>query len=277
MTSKTSPWVWGCGLGCVGLVVISLLLGGGVYWFFSDTVSGFEEAVNLRVELESEYGKPESFIPEPDGAIPPDRMEVFLRVRELTQERRQEIVSSFEELPMTEEEGRELEQKSGLEFARSLLGIIGSGVGLGGRIGRFMEARNRALLESQMGLGEYTYIYALAYYSWLKHSPQEGPHSRSRVKIDVPKIGRDLHRRLVQILQNQLEVIGSQADPALARELEKLRDDRSVIPYAEGLPPKIENSLKPYRERLESTYNPITNQFELSLNTRTGRFSFQSD
>ncbi len=240
-------------------------------------MSGFEEAIELRSQLEFQYGEPGRYVPPPDGAVSADRMEVFLQIREATQATRLEIARTFESFPMTEEEGEELEQQPGLEIARRVFGMIGSGLGLGAQIGRFMESRNRALLENGMGMGEYTYIYVVAYHSWLGHSIGEGPHSRSKVKLDLPTVRGELRRRIVQIFQNQLDAAGPEANPVLARQLELLRDSRNPVPYADGLPPALEASLKPYRDRLEATYNPVANQFELSLNRRRGRFGIQSE
>ncbi len=277
MAKKVSPWLIGCGVGCAGLVILIIVVFGGGMLFLRDTMSGFEQAVELRAEIESRFGKPEDFVPPSDGAIAPERMEAFLRVREVTQPQRLEISRTFESFPMTEEQARELEQKSGWEIARRVLGMVGSGVGLGADIGRLMEARNRALLANDMGMGEYTYIYTLAYYSLLGHSAQDGPQSlNDQVKVDIPRLDRRVQRRMLQILQNQLQT-SPEGNPVLAAEVEKLQLEPHRVPYADGLPAQLERSLDPYRERLEATYNVVTNQFELSLNRRAGRFSIKSE
>ncbi len=275
---KISPWLWGCGIGCGGLVIIAVIVAGGGFMFLRNTFSGFEEAVELRARLEAEHGKVEEYVPPVDGVIPADRIEVFLRVREGSAEPRVTIVDTFRSFPMTEEEARKLEEESGLEAARQVLGMVGAGVGLGGRIGELLAARNAALLEHGMGMGEYTYIYVIAYYSWLQHSPQDGPENLSdNVKVNVGRLDGRVHRRISSILQNQLQAARETGNPALEREVEALEADRRRVPYADGLPPAMQATLEPYRERLEASYEEVTNQFELSLLQRKGNFSIQAE
>ena len=76
---------------------------------------------------------------------------------------------------MNEDAARELDSKPLGERLKSVFQVMGSGVGMAQDIGHLFEARNQALLDKGMGIGEYTYIYILAYYSWLGHSPDDGP------------------------------------------------------------------------------------------------------
>ncbi len=45
----------------------------------------------------------------------------------------------------------------------------------GARLLDFVDARNQALVDHGMGVGEYLYIYSTAYYSWLGKDPADGP------------------------------------------------------------------------------------------------------
>ena len=40
--------------------------------------------------------------------------------------------------------------------------------------------------------------------------------------------------------------------------------DLHRLPWHDGLPEVLEPSLKPFRERLEASYSPMTNMFEIS-------------
>ena len=64
------------------------------------------------------------------------------------------------------------ERKSGLQ---KFLTVMRTGAGAIPRLAEFERNRADALLEHRMGLGEYWYIYSLAYYSWLKKDPGDGP------------------------------------------------------------------------------------------------------
>lgn len=281
-------WLIGCGVGCglIVLVFIGMSVTCGV-WLKSAT-SGFESAVQTRSELEHRFGRPSDFTPPADGAVPADRMEVFLAVREATQEHRQGLAGTLSELPLSEREARELDAQRGMEKARSIFGILGSAFGMIGGMGDFCEARNRAMLEAGMGMGEYTYIYVLAYQSWLGHRPGEGPIGRHRhgdggVRVDVsefevPDRVRDL---MIEILENQLRSLPADTDPAwrdaLDAELDALDGDRDRLVWEDGVPEAIAASLEPYRERLVTTWEPLTSEFELIRNRKTAPFSYTTD
>ena len=147
-------WLIGCGVGCgvIVLFVIALGLAGGVWLKRSTT--GFENAVQTRGDLEERFGQPGEFTPPADGAVPAERMEAFLAVREATAEPRQRLAKSFGGIPLSEEKARELDEQRGVEKARSVFGILGSAFGLVSGIGDFSEARKRALLDAEMGICE---------------------------------------------------------------------------------------------------------------------------
>ena len=80
----------------------------------------------------------------------------------------------------------------------------------------------------------------------------------------------------------QLEVelfgqAGSRGRGALEREIEAMESDGRRFPWRDGLPDRIIACLRPFRERLEATYSPVTNPFELSRNRKQGSWSIQAD
>jgi hypothetical protein len=87
---------------------------------------------------------------------------------------------------------------------------------------------------------------------------------------------RQLHRMLLPMLENQLEQLrttdtaGTLVDwkDLLEAEIQAMEEDRFRLPWEDGLPDAIRSSLEPYRERLEQSYNPMTNPFELSIEQR---------
>ena len=116
-----------------------------------------------------------------------------------------------------------------------------------------LEARNQALLEEEMGLGEYLYIYVLAYADQLRQV-----HSSPFADIEQAHVGDRARRKLAQILRNQLDALESSeirsAYPELAGDLrdqiESLSAGRQEFPWANGLPPAVAASLEPYAELL---------------------------
>ncbi len=282
---KTNSCLIGCGIGCLVLLILAIaLFAGGAVWF-RGLVSGFEDAAETRDALEQEFGEPGDFTPAADGSIAPARLEAFLAIREVTAESRSAIRRAFEALPLSEEEAREIEEQAFVEKMGSVFGITSSALGLARRIGDFFVARNDAFAEHGMGLGEYSYIYVLAYYNWLGKSPDDGPTGDDDMRGDFDRSYVRVRRDLICHLENQLASLpaaGAEAGPsaerhALEAEIEAMRDDRYRILWEDGLPAPIEKSLVPYRERLEASYDPVTNPFEIARMEQRGNFSFEID
>jgi hypothetical protein len=253
---------------------------------------GFDEAISVREDLTERYGQVRDWVPQPDGAIASDRMLVFLAVRDSLTPHRELITATFESFGVA---SREIEQETS-GFKKFLRGMkVGkSGLGVGNDLGEFYYVRNRVLLDSGMGLGEYTYIYVLAYYSLLGHSPEdspenafvefeaeeggdEGPHwqsSMSEEEVPFTRIRRDL----ISMLDNQLAALPPEGTDQtldawrqeLTAEIAALDEDPLRGLWPDGLPEPILASLESHRDRLESTYSPIMNILELSRNRRQG-------
>jgi len=283
--SKGTNWLLGCGCGCAGLLLLAGLLASGGLMVARDAMSGFEDAVESREQLEERYGEAADFTPAPDGAVTSERMELFLAIRDELEPARRAIEGFFAGLPMSDEEARALEEQPFLRKIGSVVRITRSAVGFGGDLGEFFDARNRLLAERGMGIGEYTYIYALAYYSWLGRSPSDGPERDEGVSAEIGSWRGRVRRDLVGMLENQLAALPEgDASPAAAKwraalsaELEALDGSRRRLPWEEGLPPAIAASFEPYRERLEALYSETTNTFELARTRRRGRFSVTAD
>ncbi|HET9480893.1 MAG TPA: hypothetical protein VFP98_03985, partial [Candidatus Polarisedimenticolia bacterium] len=243
--------------------------------------------------LDERHGAADRFTPAPDGAVAADRMEVFLAVRDATQASRARLGAAFDALPLSEQEGRDLESQSGLKKLGSVLTILGGAMGLPREMGNFFAARNEALLRSGMGMGEYTYIYALSYYGLLGRRPASEPGSdesraesgkggRRGLRIDMPLRPR-LHRELLSMLRNQLAAVTAGSGPesawtgTLRGEIEALEKDTGRTPWSDGLPAPIAASLEPYRSRLEATWSATTEPFELARSRRRGRYSIEAD
>lgn len=282
---KKSKWLLGCGLGCAGLLAVAVIV---AVWGISlvrESRRGIETAEATRRNLEEKFGAPGEFVPASDGSIAAERMEIFLAAREATQEYRSNIARFFSDIPMDEGAGREFDSEPLGEKVRSALQRIRSAVRMGEDIGHLAEVRNQTLLDRGMGLGEYTYIYCLAYYSWLGHSPGEGPGRNANGSFVWERSRSRTHRDLIEMLSNQLDSLADAGDAEeqdawrsdLAGEIEKMKNSDKRVPWPDSVPRKTAESLEPFRDRLEQTYSPITNPFELSMPTRQDLFSFSRE
>lgn len=288
MAGNAWKWVVGCGIGCVAVLLIVAVLGGGSFYFLRGVARELEETQRGMDAVTERFGRPAEFRPAPDGRIPPERIEAFLDVREAMAENRSELERRFS--LFQEGEGSDGDEGSG-----GMVGKIRAGFALPQQLMGFFTARAEALLEHEMGLGEYYYIYSLAYYSWLGNSLSDGPPFRLFGDYDqtrswdrehfgeadefelreerAKRILRAVQGQLLPMLRHQLEELDAGSGPeaagpwreALAAEIASLEADSLRLPWADGLPAVIEASLEPFRDRLEQSYSAQCNAMEFGL------------
>lgn len=266
----------GCGIGCGVIIVALLVFGGGAALLLKDVATGFKQAEKSEEILVDRYGAVDDYEIPAFGIVSADRMEAFLTVREATHEARIGITAALRTLDA--EEGKH----TGID---GIIDKVKAGVGVGTEIGRLLAARNRTLVDVAMGLGEYSYIYCLAYYALLDHAPTDGPEGSENIHIGrggrVIHISDDddeirpggyeqLRRDLRWMLKRQIDAIGDDAPEAeltwraeLETELARMSEDRSYVPWQDDMPEPMARALQPYVERLDATYEPLVNPFEL--------------
>ncbi len=287
-SNTTKKWLVGCGIGCAVIILILIVLGVGGFMFFKNLVGEFQEQEELMTTLTERYGEIRDFCPEPDGSISPSRIEAFLSVREAFAPFQEKLEISM----------RELQDKAGrseveIKKPKNIFEMVKLGFGLIPQIAEFLKFRNQALLDAEMGMGEYYYIYAISYFSWLGKLPEDGPDfevmgpedSESRWgemdRGEILEERRDsmlrrLHRTLLPMLQNQREKLVarglsetlSEWKNLLEAEIQAMEEDRFRLPWEDGLPDVIKASLEHYRDRLDQSYNAMTNPFELTIEQR---------
>jgi hypothetical protein len=291
--STARGWAKGCGCGCGLAAIASGLLGVVGYFFIAGIVREAKKAEAVMERVREEQGRISDFQPDPDGALRAERVEAFLRARELMAPAREETERALALLssrgPEGEAEvpgllGRLLDWGMGAMKIEAASGLIPQAIG-------FVSARGEALLEAGVGPGEYLYIYSLAYFSWLGKSPADGPsfplvgddeggegprYEGRPDEFDVREGRREmilthLNEQLLPLLRRQLAardegdaVLESDAwRRQLAAEIAAMEKDRFRIPWRDGLPKRIETSLRPFRSRLEGSYSPECNPLEV--------------
>lgn len=272
MSSTTTKVLAGCGVGCL----LVLLAVGGLGWMgyrWARTAAEVVEAAERAEEqLEAEYGLTREYRPPIDGRVRDDRMEAFLKVRDLMGIERGALAETIDALKPIDGEGRAV---GGFRAVRSV-------VGMAPRILEFARARNEALLEVEMGSGEYAWIYWLTYHAWLGHPVGESmlqdyidarAEERDNVAMhiegmDVEQAREQLRDDIGAMLENLSDDLEKAADGSglldlVAAELAEMRADSDRLPWQDGVPEQLVDGLEPFRDRLEVTYSPATNPFEL--------------
>ncbi len=282
-SNSTKKWLIGCGIGCgVVIVIVALLVTGGVLYVRS-LVKGFEDSEAMLKSLTEQHGRVNEFCPAPEGGIGPDRLEAFLQAREATVSIREKIENTIDTLSEGKLKGDVDEGSAG-----GVLNKLRLGFGMIPRIAEFYKVRTQALLDAGMGLGEYYYIYTIAYYSWLGKPVSEGPSLQFREgeefhfedwddeeaqQLQEDMLRRRLNRMLLSMLRNQQEKLAGEEyaevsvewKDLLDAEIEALEADSHRIAWEKRLPEIIASSLEPFRARLEPSYSSFLTTIELSV------------
>ena len=282
MAGRVPRWLLGCGIGCGVVILVGAGLIVGSVLFFRNALQDFERADQTMETVEERYGPIETFRPQPDGAIPPQRMDAFLAVRERSAPARENLDRSLSALS-----GRPGETPTRIGGLRRLV----AGGRLLHQLAAFVDQRNEALLEAEMGLGEYYYLYTLTYYSWLGKPLDDGPSFKlvgengyvleTIENIDesvvrdyrIEQVRGSLNRLLLPVLRNQRsDLAGGGLDrdwaDVLSAEMAAMEANPRRLPWEDGLPQLIASSLEPYRGRLQESYSPMCNALEAGLARR---------
>lgn len=273
----------GLGIGCVVLFIGFMILLGGTVYFSKNMGKEYAVVKDLEEKLATDFGTsdtlPEGFNGLPDVQV----MERFLGVRDATAEWRLKVETSFAELLGSE--GQE-EAKGFAHFVR----VLKASRDLAPVFSGFWTSRNQALLDQEMGMGQYIYLYCLTYYSMLEIDPSDGARDAQSFlsgmgatgtteNLDDTTTAEEDRRRWARAQVNTLmlplmqqaarEASTGLSDAeriwadALQMEVARMQDDDSHVPFAGTLPRQVRAHLESYRFHLEQTYSMTVNPVEL--------------
>ena len=251
----------GCGLAVLAAIAVPVILAVMV-------VMPLNRAVADRQVIEQRFGAQEDYVPPASGLLDTARVEAFIDIQhallDVCEDMRaaEASVAEMEAIDDQEEINRLEVMKLAWKTTRNM-------VGMGSVIGHLYESRNRELLEAEMGLGEFTYLFVTAYNRQLHEPPPKfqlfGPGPvNSRVR-----------GALRSMLRNQLEALGTtEADDdrrsALVGEINRLEGDESRLPWQDGLPEDLAAVYAPFRTRLDELYCPAAAPLLLMVNEKRG-------
>jgi hypothetical protein len=142
-------------------------------------------------------------------------------------------------------------------------------MGMGPVIGTLYQVRNRELLDQEMGLGEYTYIFATAYNKQLREPAPDfqlfgpGPINQ-RVREALRTMLRSQHDAVLAAGGNDERLV------PLTAELEALEADESRLPWGDGLPEDLAAAYAPYRTQLDELFCAAAAPLQLMVNEKRG-------
>jgi len=253
----------GCGIGCGSLVLVAIGL---TVLTTIGVVAPFDRAVETRAELEEHFGDQKSYRPASDGVPTEDRLRAFIRVRDSLGPACDKISDIAEQMHKMEQfDGRD--DISKVEIMSQAMRTTQAAIMMAPALADFFEARNTALLEAEMGLGEYTYIYVLAYHDQL------GDNFTDDGIFDGQSINTRIHHALLDMLKAQRDTFTGSAEApqfltALDEEIAAMSGDNSRIPWQDGLPTRIADALEPYRVELNQLFCEDATAIELQRNRK---------
>ena len=233
--------------GCLIVLALLLFVAASGFYFLTKSV---REAKQLETTLNERFSTASNYVPNADGSISAERVEVFVAVREKTQtvcasyQGVLDTIISINELDKKEDVSREDVEAAGLHS-------IGEVFSAGSKMVEFTQVRNQALLDNNMGLGEYMNIYLSAYARQLA-----GETETRYSEMDEAFITKRSRADFVQILSNQLDQLSAQDSLAavLQDEIESMQNDTQRSAWSNGLPASTAASLKPFQAQLAALY-----------------------
>jgi hypothetical protein len=278
MEETTRKWVTGCGIGCLVLALIAVLVVVGGYLGVKKMIRKAEQTHETMLSVTETFGRISDFSPAPDGTVDPSRLEAFLTARALSADERMRLETTLSRLSAAEENGPE----STMDAARS----VRAGIAIIPQMMAYVNRRNESFLEAGLGLGEYLYLYTMIDSSWLGHPIDDGPPfvlMGGEVRADdwsspdvrehrAGEIRRRLNRMLLPIIRNQLDDVTQLAPVPHARWAESLRteillleSDPLRLPWQDGVPEQTASSFQPFWERLDAEYSALVHPVEFMV------------
>ena len=224
----------------------------GVYFLLDST----RETKRLEQNLIDRFGWANDYTPAVDGSVPAERVEGFIRVREALQPACVDYQKAFDAIIALDKVDGSEELSSREKTSVSIKGIK-SMFSTPGNFLAFMNTRNIRLMEEEMGIGEYLYLYLSAYGEQLAND------SDSRyANIEEASLSPRARNEFIEILENQLAALEASDVRAslmnvaagLRREISALKDGTHVSPWPAGAMGLTRESFAPYREQITSLY-----------------------
>jgi hypothetical protein len=249
----------------------------GSYFFIKHRLDSLNKIDESEKKLETVYGSVYDFTPDLDLNYSSQRIKKFLEIRSSLSSESAELDSAM--LVMQKEIEGVVDDPSFWDA----ITIIKGGFELIPDIVSYFLARNEALINNQMGLGEYNYIYYNAYYVVLDKSPSDGPKFRLEGEGEdqderygetvfddrLVKISRRVNHLAREHLKNLKEML-EVTDPSniylpiVEEELSRLLSDRNYLPWSSNKPDFVTAPFQDYLTELNGSYNPLLNPLELT-------------
>ena len=223
------------------------------------------ESKQIEQNLIDRYGWAQQYSSPADGALAADRIDRFIRVRESVQTHCAQYrdilddIIGLDALESNEEMSVSEKTSEGMGSFRNMFSAFP-------KLLKFMEARNTALLEQEMGLGEYIYIYFAAYGPQLaaeSHSDYAEMEDAFASPRTIAEFGLILENQLSALIDAGNDAETEKMRSQLQQEIGDLKSGTHSSPWPNGPGAKVSESLSPYGAQLDRLYCPGVARIDL--------------
>ncbi|MEM7244808.1 MAG: hypothetical protein AAF533_05660 [Acidobacteriota bacterium] len=247
----------GCGLLAVVLVVVGGVVGAAWY---GGLRGEYEPAIASGDELRSGQASLPAFVPPLDGRISEERLRLYVEVRRAmhpASQRLSERMLRDDELSRQSSHG----VLSSIRQARDLPRLEAD----------VIQARNRALLDREMTLDEFTWLTYVTY--WAERRLVLPPEKRRFDRVldygPLQRVRR-LFREQVETAELTGEGLTDEWCEALRLEQDRLEEAWFRLPWEGEVPLTIRESLAPHALELGELFHVLTEDYELGEIERRG-------
>ena len=239
----------------------------------------------MQKDLEERFGERDKFVPA--STLDPTRVEMFLTIRDSLVGRGTVVADDIENLSRI---GKQMDKKNRGLIERIVQGrnAARSGIGIATRAMEYTAQRDTALLAAGMGHGEYGYLFALSYFSYLEWIPAVGDTATADQVVHSNTGGAQtlwaMRETFIRQLRNlETKLVAAPARDRAAEELLTLiRSEIAAttgggrFPLAGHVPADWRTVLDRYRERITATRPKSPDELFLDrMQFRDEEFNFQ--
>ena len=239
----------------------------------------------MQKDLEQRFGDRDAFVPA--STLDPTRVETFLAIRDSLVGRGAVVADDIENLTRL---GKQIDTKNRGLIQRIVQGTSAArgGIGIATRAMEYTTQRDQALLDAGMGHGEYGYLFALSYFSYLEWNPAAGDTAAADQGVHSNTGGaqtswamRETFIRQLRNLETAL-VAAPSRDRAAEELLTLIRSEIAAttgggrFPLAGHVPADWRTVLDRYRGRITATRPKSPDELFLDrMQYRNEGFNFQ--
>jgi hypothetical protein len=252
-------------IGCGAIVLLGLILFGGLTF---SVFRGYEKALESREVLDENYETQDGFTP---GVIlSEERLRRFVDVRwavfpfcEKATTHQQAFAKMKAYAEMEHPPAGAMLRDSG----RAFLGVFR----IGTDFGDYILARNRALLANEMGLGEYSWIYVVAYQAWLGERSLRMLEQAEGAGVFQDRLFPQIREMMARRVAAGSSSPESEDELAIWRaELDRMAADGERVPFEDGLPAGLRDALVPFRDELQLLSCVATGELDVVITEKSG-------